>query len=361
VKPDLGAPGGGIMSTLPLEMGGYGEMSGSSMAAAHTAGAAALLIEAQQKASRRRHDDDNDDGGSSAAWVRAALMNTAEPRLWGEDPSYGLLDQVHRQGAGMLRVDRAVASLSGVGVMPPALALGESDGASKTRTLRIANDGRSRTTFDLSHEPALATMADTFMPSADLQPAAAVFSRNVVTVERGETAEVRVTVAEPAGLENRSIYGGYIVLTPRGSGPKLRVPYAGFKGDYQSIQASSAVEFAPGGPTYTMIGNNVPVLRIHLDHPVRRVRVQVADAKGKSQNFAVDADYLGRNAGPGEFVELPWNGRTFTIEDDGPRVGRSLKNGVYVLKVEVLKALGDGRNPAHVESWTLPPITIARP
>jgi hypothetical protein len=29
--------------------------------------------------------------------------------------------------------------------------------------------------------------------------------------------------------------------------------------------------------------------------------------------------------------------------------------------IVVLKALGDARNPAHIETWPLPPITIARP
>jgi hypothetical protein len=36
-------------------------------------------------------------------------------------------------------------------------------------------------------------------------------------------------------------------------------------------------------------------------------------------------------------------------------------NGQYVVKITVLKALGDDDNPAHVETWTSPVITIARP
>jgi hypothetical protein len=32
-----------------------------------------------------------------------------------------------------------------------------------------------------------------------------------------------------------------------------------------------------------------------------------------------------------------------------------------VAKLSVLKALGDANNPAHVETWTSPVITINRP
>ena len=39
----------------------------------------------------------------------------------------------------------------------------------------------------------------------------------------------------------------------------------------------------------------------------------------------------------------------------------TVPNGQYVIKVEVLKALGDETNPAHWETWTTPVITIARP
>ena len=93
-KPDIGAPGGTIRSTLPFEQGSYGNLSGTSMSSAHVAGAVALLLESTPHASPEE--------------VQQRLQNSARPHLWSGDPGLGFLDFVHRQGAGMLRIDDAV-------------------------------------------------------------------------------------------------------------------------------------------------------------------------------------------------------------------------------------------------------------
>jgi hypothetical protein len=40
---------------------------------------------------------------------------------------------------------------------------------------------------------------------------------------------------------------------------------------------------------------------------------------------------------------------------------KTVPNGSYVVRIRVLKALGNENNPAHWESWTSPVITLARP
>ena len=62
----------------------------------------------------------------------------------------------------------------------------------------------------------------------------ATFSSPSVTVAPGSSANVTVNIAAGA-WRDKSLYGGYVVLTPRVGGVTLRVPYVGFYGDYQSL------------------------------------------------------------------------------------------------------------------------------
>ena len=127
-KPDLGAPGGSIRSTLPLEQGGYGNLSGTSMASPHVAGAVALLLEA------RPHTRPQE--------VRASCRTPPTRARGVGDPGLGFLDNVHRQGAGMLDIDDAI--LATTKIEPSALALGEGETGLQTRTLRIENQAAAR-------------------------------------------------------------------------------------------------------------------------------------------------------------------------------------------------------------------------
>ncbi len=129
LKPDIGAPGGTVRSTLPLEQGGYGNLSGTSMSSPHVAGAVALLLQASPKT---RPDE-----------VMARLLNTARPHVWAGTPTSGFLDNVHRQGAGMLRIDDAIET--DTLVTPSKLALGEIESGSivtETRR-RVGRHARS--------------------------------------------------------------------------------------------------------------------------------------------------------------------------------------------------------------------------
>ena len=70
-----------------------------------------------------------------------------------------------------------------------------------------------------------------------------------------------------------------------------------------------------------------------------------------------------RNSTPGGFFTFTWDGTTFTGKAQERLAASSTPclNGQYVVKVSVLKALGDENNPAHWETWTSPTITIDRP
>jgi subtilisin family serine protease len=362
LKPDIGAPGNFIRSTIPVESGSYANLSGTSMASPHVAGAAALLLEARP--------------GTTPSQVRSLFQNYAEPRLWNGNPGLGLLELTHRQGAGMLQIADALTGT--VTVQPGKLSLGESQAGPATRTLTVANDGSSAVTFDLLHEPALATLG-TYTISYFNSPASVSWSAGSLTVPAGGSASIDVTISPNATLADRAIYGGYLVLVPQGGGREVRVPYVGLKGDYQSIQAivptannypwlarlvSGSYVNQPGGATYTLQNGDIPYFVIHFDHQVQR-ELEVRDAATGQPvhpvfHNAYEEDYLPRNSTATSFFAFPWDG-TRLHSNGGKLKVKEVPDGQYVVVVKALKALGEASNPAHWETWTSPVVTIDRP
>jgi subtilisin family serine protease len=362
LKPDLGAPGGQIYSTYPLEKGGYASLNGTSMSSPHVAGAVALLLQARPR--------------TQPEAVHDILLNTAEPAPFSGGASLGL-EHVHRQGAGMLQIDRAI--LSTTRVEPSQIALGESADGPVTRRLTIENDGPNDVTYTLGHAPALSTLPGAFAPKPTNGYAAVTFSQSSVTVRAGKTERVNVTIAANPALANGSIYGGYIELKPQGVGQAYRVPYAGFKGDYQAVKVLTsgndgttdygfpwlAKRTATGyakqaaGTTFTLQNGDIPYVLLHFDHQVRRLRIEVRDvATGQLVRGEVFEDeYLPRNSTAIGFFAYAFGGTT----TEGKRRENVVPDGQYVLVVTVDKALGERKNPAHVETWTSPAFTIDRP
>jgi hypothetical protein len=298
------------------------------------------------------------------------LQNSADPQNWWGNPGLGLLDNVHRQGAGLLDVPGA--ALSTARVTPSDLALGDSSGGPVTRTLTINNRSNQPQILDLSHEPALATGPSTFAPTFLDAPATVDFSSASVVVGARSTATVDVTISPDATLADRSVYGGYIKLTPQLGGSVLRVPFAGFVGDYQdSIQVLTPTvngfpwlaqivgpNFVnrPDGATYTMAGDDVPFFLVHLDHQSRQMKFEVWDDRGRFKGTFSQDQFLPRNSGANGFFAFDWNGEVVRGGASSP-----LADGSYIVRLSVLKALGDVWDPAHTEYWVAPVVTIDRP
>ena len=128
-----------------------------------------------------------------------------------------------------------------------------------------------------------------------------------LTVPAGGTADVTVTIVPPAAYPAQTIWGGYVRFLQAGA-TKLRVPYAAFTGDYQSIVAvgnggcslpmlakigtpkedkiTCAEGVAPidgligqpAGGTWTQPKKDPVVLLYHLDHQVALETVTLIDA-----------------------------------------------------------------------------------
>lgn len=326
------------------------------MSSPHVAGTVALLLQAKPN--------------TPSQAVRSILQNSAEPKPWSGNRNAGFLDFVHRQGAGMVNIVNAVGATTRV--EPGKLSLGESENGPATRTLTLENKGNSAVTYTLSHAPALSTGGLTNAPSPTTGFASASFSAPSVTVPAGGTATIDVTITANPSLADRSQYGGYVVLTPQGEGGSvLRVPYAGIKGDYQSIRVltPTANNFPwlaklgggsytrqADGASYTLKDGDQPFFLAHFEHQARLVRAEVYDAKsGKLQGRAFNEEYLGRSGTATGFRAFTFDGTTTQGKQE-----RTVADGSYYVELKVLKALGDENNPAHWETWKSPTFSIKR-
>ena len=320
LKPDIGAPGGMIYSTYPLEQGGYATLSGTSMASPHVAGAAALLLQARPM--------------TPAQTVRNVLQNSADPQNWWGNPGLGLLDDVHRQGAGMLDIDDAI--LATTTVEPATIAAGEGAAGPYRQPLMISNLGTDAVTYDLSFVNALST-GGVMTPSFFVSNASVAFAAPSVTVRARRRARVWVEIT-PATAPVNGQYGGYIVLTPQGGGQVYRVPFAGFVGDYQGItvltptangfpwlaQLSGDSYFnRPAGATYTMTGTDFPYFLVHLDHQARHMEFQILKAATlepvhPQRSNGDEFEFLPRNSTENGFFSFAWDGKTYPRQRPGP-------------------------------------------
>lgn len=357
LKPDLSAPGGQIYSTVPLEQGGHGTKSGTSMASPHVAGAAALMLQ--------------EHSGWTPKQVKSALVNTADPLDWSLEPGKGYLEPVHRQGAGML--DMVEAAHTSTSVAEPTISLGDSAQGAHSVTVNVRNDGDTAKAYAVSTRSGVATGGSPSDPAFQVADPSVRLSSRSVTIQPHRSALVTARISEDFG-EDGIIYGGWIQLTS--DDEDLSVPFAGMSGDYQNVEVLGAHDGLPAlgraqgenivpvsgeDATYSMSGDDVPYVLFYLDYPVERLDVAVYHAKadgskGRLVNPKVGTvsseSKWGRSA---ETEALPWDGTYQTAK--GKTV--TAKDGKYIIEVRVLKALGDPDTASDWESWDSEVLTLA--
>jgi minor extracellular serine protease Vpr len=345
------------------------------MASPHVAGLAALILQAKNKS-------------IGPGMVRTLLMNTAFPKGLNNNLATGL-EPTWRQGAGLAQIVDAVTTPAWVS--PSKISLGEGTGGASQLT--VTNGGSEPVTYDLSEVTTVGTgptagVVYPFNFSYLSGANTATFGSPSVTVPAGGSAAVNVNI-QAGAWRDKSLYGGYVVLTPRDGGVTLRVPYVGFFGDYQSLPVLTATNcglpavfqvragsgdcvgagisrLGTAGGTFTLRGSDFPILLFHLNHQVRTLNIQVFKADGSAVhpvfNYVTQQEFLGRNSIATTFFEFDWDGTR--SQDSGGGNGdhrKAVPNGRYILKLSVLKALGNASNSADWETFTTPPITLARP
>ena len=151
------------------------------------------------------------------------------------------------------------------------------------------------------------------------------------------------------------------MFTPQGGGQVYRVPYAGFKGDYQSIQVLTPT--ANGFPWLARLDRSqahfqVPPAseRLHDDRPARRSRTSSCTSitrraawsstcmrqakKDKWVGTAITRDYLSRSSTATAFSDFPWDGTAKKGQGNSYGNAGPVADGTYYAVLTLTKALG---------------------
>jgi hypothetical protein len=185
-------------------------------------------------------------------------------------------------------------------------------------------------------------------------------------------------------MPNKGVYGGYITFTPQGGGQVYRVPYAGFKGDYQSIQVLTAgfpllgrltacnppgilrgsecfgggsYGQPPAADPYTFAPglNETPMFLVHFDHQARSMKIEIyrpGPNRDVLMGVGFSQEFMPRNSTATSFFPFAWDG---SLKRGGPPI--MLADGTYYAKITVQKALGTAQ---ETETWISPDFVIDR-
>ncbi|WP_077318460.1 S8 family serine peptidase [Virgibacillus proomii] len=239
-KPEITAPGGQIYSTLNDNQ--YGLMSGTSMAAPHVAGGGALVLQRVDK----------EFGYEQADRIKLAknlLMNTSKQVTFEDE-----LVSPRRQGSGLMQLHAALAT--------PVMV---TEAKTKEAKVALKEVSADRVSFELtaenfSDEPiqyeveANAQTDTTAISNDKIVTAPNVLATNdlgdIVKINGKDKASIEVPTNEAVTFTvtidvssvddslikqftNGYWLEGFVTLTdPTDTHPKLTVPYAGFKGDW---------------------------------------------------------------------------------------------------------------------------------
>ncbi|WP_326709814.1 MULTISPECIES: S8 family serine peptidase [unclassified Streptomyces] len=366
-KPDLAAPGGYILSALPPSLDWYGVMSGTSMAAPHTAGAIALLLQTHP--------------GLSPDRIRTALQNTATPLAMTGDHTRGA-QPVAQQGAGRIDVSAALDAVSGTRptATPSELALGDLEGRVRIRRITVRNPTAEPVTYRIGQRNAVSAGPPytSAWQATDAAGDASADGTGRLRVPAHGSASMTVHIEQPSGVAAGTLFGGWVELTRTGDEePQIRVPYQGMAGDFDAVSAVnptfSAINPSLDNPAlrpgYYTFGKSVPVtvdltdtstgndkawVMLSDGYPMlARLRLQVLDAYGTVTATPYDAAWVGRNSGAG-------TGLTFYGWDGSRDNGTPAPAGAYRLRLVFDKALGDPDGAPGTETWTSPEVTLVR-
>ncbi|KAK0437979.1 pyrolysin [Desarmillaria tabescens] len=387
-KPAVAAPGGNILSTIPVSLGSYAVESGTSMATPFTAGAAALILWSRGRSAE------------VGLAVRDLLQTTASPIL-SENTEGSLLQTATQQGAGLIQVNRAVHTTTRV--TPGQLLLNDTANFRSSQTITITNSGREKVRYQLEHVAAGTAMTirdASIFASLGPVPLTNATARvrirpKCLVVGPGESKNVSISFTAPTvDTSSLPVFSGFINIV--GANETLHVTYLGaaaalkdrtiiddtdsYFGVTLPVILGGAGNVQTDPTNYTLVGGDIPTAVFRMAFGSPALSFDLVDKDTTVENpiprrglllfsgLFEPAEKTFQTIGSlAEVAYVPRNSDASDAADNGYSAlsilgtfanNSQIPNGQYRVLMRALRVAGDPSNERDYESWLSPIIGI---
>ncbi|MHA6530382.1 S8 family serine peptidase [Paenibacillus sp. BAC0078] len=352
IKPDIVAPGDGVLSTWPAYGGDYSKaynrISGTSMATPHVAGLSLLIKQAHPE--------------YTPIDVRAALANTADPIFYKGNP-----EDLYLQGPGRANVENAILTPALLEAVEPISILDKNyasqsitnynpstsfgvmvPGSTDSKTLQLKNVSNSEVAYTASVE----------WNYGQADKVSATLDKTTVTASAYGTTGFKLNVTVAADADPKLDYQGKVVLTAKGQ-PTLHLPFTVHVNDkaeqpdwgtgVQEAVISSPILYSNSTATlsYKLKADDINYYEVNL--------IGLDDAKkgsfqvyttGKPDKFFEPGNYstvIGATYQPYDSNGDP------IVDANGKPAVANIKDGVYKLEILAITAEDNTKGPIKID------------
>ncbi|KAJ7263763.1 subtilisin-like protease [Mycena rebaudengoi] len=389
-KPAITAPGGNILSTMPIPLGSYALESGTSMATPFMAGVSALLFQAKGKSPQV---------GKTARTLFQSTASVIPSSKTDGDP----LQTATQQGAGLIQAYDAIFATTILS--RGELILNDTTHFAGVQQFSVKNTGKTVKKYKVTHVPAGTAVTITpgsILPALGPVPQSTNFARvsfnsAQFTLAPGQSHNIIATFRPPQGIDASTfpVYSGFIEIT---SGTeKVHATYLGLAAslqDKQVVDNTDAVfgvelpvildrdqNIQEGPANYTLVGDDAPLVfwRQAFGTPVFRLdlvssMINLNGTLNKRGEEGLGISFAQAHKG-GSFGRVPIAGALLEVDYlprnnvvDAPNFSALMSNtfangsaipvGSYKILLRALRVTGNPTNEADYESWLSPVVNV---